>query len=204
MHDTHKCNNQNNNRMEHTAATQKRLIHHGSIHGQPKHSTRGSKTTQLLLTISGDHNNIRNRSIRWKKSKRGDILSIYNTNKTKTQAGGRCIAKTDLTKPRNMENMAKIANQTICNEYGVLNSPLGKWTTVTQRWEGYSHNERVYIKKEKWYKDKITKNARSTYIVAEAREVAKVPRGAVPITDVKEGNTILFTPPSSHKKQQRK
>eukprot|EP00957_Ditylum_brightwellii_P006235 472798-Ditylum_brightwellii.AAC.1 len=46
IHGTHKCNNQDNNRVEHTIATQKQLIYHGPIYGQPTHRTRGSKTPQ--------------------------------------------------------------------------------------------------------------------------------------------------------------
>eukprot|EP00957_Ditylum_brightwellii_P095734 7294216-Ditylum_brightwellii.AAC.1 len=48
------------------------------------------------------------------------------------------------------------------------------------------------------------KKVRSTYTATKAREVARVPRGAVPIMDVKEGNTIMFTPPSPQKRMTQK
>ena len=78
----------------------------------------------------------------------------------------------------------------------MLHNPLGKWTIITQRWEGYYYKEHVYKKEGKWFKHQITNKARSTYTATKAREEANVPRGAVPITDVKERNTLTFTLPT--------
>eukprot|EP00957_Ditylum_brightwellii_P079552 6048836-Ditylum_brightwellii.AAC.1 len=95
----------------------------------------------------------------------------------------------------------KLLVKTICNKYEVLNTLLGKWTIVTRKWEEYSHNEHIYIKKGKWYTHLITKKARSTCTAKKIREEAKVPSGAIPITDVKEGNMIMFTPPIPRKRR---
>eukprot|EP00957_Ditylum_brightwellii_P054449 4125146-Ditylum_brightwellii.AAC.1 len=95
--------------------------------------------------------------------------------------------------------MAKTLVKTICNKFGMLNTPLGKWTLVTQRWEGYYDKEHAYKKEGKWYKHLITNKARSTYTATKAREEANVPSGAVPITDVKEGNMLMFAPPTPRK-----
>ena len=95
------------------------------------------------------------------------------------------MAKTKQTKFRHMEKWQKSLVKTISNKFGVLNTPLGKWTIVTQRWEGYHHKEQVYKKEGKWYKHLITNKARSAHTTTKVREEAKVPSGAVPITDVK-------------------
>eukprot|EP00957_Ditylum_brightwellii_P121085 9235820-Ditylum_brightwellii.AAC.1 len=93
------------------------------------------------------------------------------------------------------EKRQKSLIKTICNKSGMLNIPLGKWTIVTQRWEGYHHKEHTYKKEGKWYKHLIT---------TKAREEANVPSGDVPITDAKEGNMLMFTPPTPRKQKKSK